>query len=281
MNLILEILELPFYFLTCDEDFYPEVAQYRIKKKLGRDIPYENIKAKKIFGDLLKNYNVFIIKKPYNTNIEPNELDQWISAVGKERILVINNPKAGIDLILGAIAITNGLSLEKYLNDMNKRGQTEDRINLVKESLNLYYESISNGKIKIIKRNVEGEEIKMVEELSEREKRILNFLKKFNGVNYGNDKFLNLIKENFDKVEIEFSGKIPSELLCPLTKRLFIEPVKMSEGSTFERQAMEKWLELYDVHTITEEIFSNKNYLMDNKMLAEVNEYYETVKNLI
>lgn len=53
-------------------------------------------------------------------------MDQWSSALGRERILKITAPKACVDVILGAIAITSGArTLETYIKDMKDREQTE------------------------------------------------------------------------------------------------------------------------------------------------------------
>lgn len=296
----LENSELPFFFLTCDEDFYPEIASYRIKKKLGRDSAFDPIKGKKIFQDLQKKYNVFIIKKPYNDKqIESGEVEQWISAVGKERLLVIDNPKASIDLILGAIALTNGRSIEDYLNDMKLRGQTQDRVDLVAESLKIYAAALQAGKVKVVRNNAVGSEVsdknengnensnlnKEKELLSNSENdkqgRLKIFYEKFQGVNFSNDVYLKELNANYEKVDREFRGKIPEELLCPLTNKLFVEPVKLNDGSIFEKEAIAKWFELFDMHPINEHKIANKSYVKDYKTQLEVIDYFETVKNLL
>lgn len=53
--------------------------------------------------------------------------DQWASVIPKENILEIDNPKGIVDVMLGAIALTAGSSLDEYLSDMAGRGQTEKR----------------------------------------------------------------------------------------------------------------------------------------------------------
>jgi len=292
---------LPFFFLTCDEDFYPEIPNYKIIKKLGREPQFDVVKGKKIFQDLVKKYNVFIIKKPYNDkNIEQGEIDQWQSAVGKERILIIDNPKASIDLIMGAIAVTNGRSLEEYCIDMEKRGQTNERISHVKLSLKAYYEAMKEGKIKIIKNsenlNYEKNEDNTNKTTSEedtlskdnnkdietnKEKRLKTFYETFKGVDFYHDDYLNELNKNYEKVDSEFNGKIPEELLCPLTRKLFVEPVKLNDGSIFELQAISRWCEMFDVHPITDKKIQDKNFIKNYKTIYKVNEYFETVKNLI
>ncbi len=53
--------------------------------------------------------------------------DQWASVIPKENILEIDDPKGIVDVMLGAIALTAGSSLDEYLSDMAGRGQTEKR----------------------------------------------------------------------------------------------------------------------------------------------------------
>ncbi|XP_062382555.1 WD repeat, SAM and U-box domain-containing protein 1-like [Sardina pilchardus] len=38
------------------------------------------------------------------------------------------------------------------------------------------------------------------------------------------------------------SGLVPPHLLCPLTKKLFVDPVKTEYGTVYERQAIERHL---------------------------------------
>ena len=268
-----ENCELPFFFLTCDEEYHKEIDKSYIESNLGRPVEMDKIVGKKIFSDLMKKYNLFIIKKPYNTNLEPNELNQWQSTVGKERVLVIENPKASVDLILGAIAVTNGLSLEKYIDDMRVRGQTEDRICQIEKSLKVYYDAMKSGAIPVVKYEVEEPK------LSENQVKLNEFYSAFSGLNICDQ--MKTVYENYEKVDKEFEGKIPDEFVCPLTKKMFLEPVKMCDGSVFERQAILKWLLKNDYNPVSEKKFENTTTVADVKLAAEVNQYYESVKNLL
>ncbi len=61
---------------------------------------------------------------------------QWASVISPERILEIQDPKAVIDTMIGAIVLTNGtIDIEGYIRDMVDRGQTETRQNDVKQAL--------------------------------------------------------------------------------------------------------------------------------------------------
>jgi hypothetical protein len=61
---------------------------------------------------------------------------QWTSVIPAENFLMIDDPKACVDIMLGVIAITSGKrTLAQYLEDMKTREQSEKRIKEVKVSL--------------------------------------------------------------------------------------------------------------------------------------------------
>jgi len=63
-------------------------------------------------------------------------LQKWVSWVGKDHILRLHEAKAIVDILLGAMSITTGSRTWKsYLADLHERGQTEDRIKVVQDSL--------------------------------------------------------------------------------------------------------------------------------------------------
>lgn len=72
----------------------------------------------------MTKFNVFLIHKAFCPRSQDAIIvEQWKNSIGKERILNIKTPKACIDVILGAIAITSGArTLETYVNDMIDRG---------------------------------------------------------------------------------------------------------------------------------------------------------------
>ncbi len=61
--------------------------------------------------------------------------NQWGSVIPKENILIIDDPKAIVDVLMGALAITAGGDLDRYLIDMGERGQTNKRIKETADSL--------------------------------------------------------------------------------------------------------------------------------------------------
>jgi len=64
--------------------------------------------------------------------------EKWVSWVGEDHILNLPDAKAVVDIVLGAIAITSGSrNWESYLHDLQERGQSNERINLVSNSLHI------------------------------------------------------------------------------------------------------------------------------------------------
>ncbi len=63
-------------------------------------------------------------------------LSQWQAVLPRENILVIDDSKAVVDAMLGAIALTSGRrELDGYLLDMQHRLQTDDRIEEMRRTL--------------------------------------------------------------------------------------------------------------------------------------------------
>ena len=75
-------------------------------------------------SDLYTEYQDEVIKR------------QWASVIPSENILIIDDPHAIIDVMLGAIAITEGsIDLDQYLVDMSGRGQTQLRLDQTSKAL--------------------------------------------------------------------------------------------------------------------------------------------------
>jgi hypothetical protein len=75
-------------------------------------------------------------------------LSQWAGVLPETNILLIDDPKAIVDLMLGVLAMVgNGSSLEQYLDDMKDRQQTPKRIAEVKKALLPLSESLKISKV--------------------------------------------------------------------------------------------------------------------------------------
>lgn len=64
-------------------------------------------------------------------------LNQWKAVLPPERILLIENPKAIVDVLLGALVVTekDQYSLDDYIKHMEERGQTKTRCEQVYQAL--------------------------------------------------------------------------------------------------------------------------------------------------
>lgn len=118
----------PFFFFTGDEGLYPEVREDWIRDKLG--IPVEKAPTvQDLFRDLRSKFHVFLLYKPYSiASKRPKIRDAWEKLIGGEAILELQDPRAVVDTMLGAIALVSGSrTLDAYLQDMSARGQSSDR----------------------------------------------------------------------------------------------------------------------------------------------------------
>ena len=141
---------LPFFFVTGDELMYDHLEQSVIKRIFGEnEIEQKFLESKDVWGDLKKMYNVFYLHKYYyNEEWNTRSLAQWSANLGSERVLQMNTPKACVDVMLGAIAITSGKrNLEEYVKDMRDRGQDKDRIKEVVGALQEYATYMTPDKI--------------------------------------------------------------------------------------------------------------------------------------
>lgn len=252
----LENSQFPFLFITGDEIFFDKITAKALKAVFNIDLGIGNnnnnnnieLDSTEIFKQLCGKYNVFHIRKSYSEpKTEKIMQKRWADAIGKERILDVENPKACIDVILGAIALTSGArNLEGYIEDMKIRGQTPDRIKEVTRALILYSSRLQTGKIEPVINefkyknfedefgNVLIEELEMPN-LNAAMELLKEFKKNFIMPNI-NDPNLQKLKKVHG-----FMKEIPAELLCPITGDLFVNPVLTEDGQTYEKTAIEEW----------------------------------------
>lgn len=229
--------ELPFFFITGDESFYDEISPQYIEKHIGL-IEKNKVYSHDIWEGLKKKYNTFLIKKTYSTpNLEKIIKKQWIAALGEERVLYVKTPKACIDVILGAIALTSGSrTLDEYILDMKERGQSSDRLDEVLNALGLYWNKLKSNQASIVKtiKPVTIEDIKLL-------------LPKLKEENFSHE------EKTFSEQAIIVKDKVAEELLtdflCPITQEIFINPVIAEDGNCYEKYAIEYWLTHGNIRT--------------------------------
>jgi len=70
-------------------------------------------------------------------------LKDWKKLLPSERILILQHPKAIVDVMLGAVALARGKrTLDEYVADLKKRGQDEVREKEVVFALKPFAESL-------------------------------------------------------------------------------------------------------------------------------------------
>jgi hypothetical protein len=142
--------ELAFMFISGDEGFYPHIEPKLVAQFFGDDV--SRMDSKKVFQQLRSKFNIFMLHKKYDyDSSDPEIIKQWRDVLG-ERVLRLDEAKAVIDVMLGAIALTSGTrNLNGYLKDMKDRGQTTQRLKDVEKSLAGYSDSLA-----IVKASVTG-----------------------------------------------------------------------------------------------------------------------------
>jgi hypothetical protein len=147
--------ERAFFFSIGDEAPYPRVESSDILNVMGGK-EAEPPTFKCLVGDLLKKWEVFHILIPFGGGKFVGKItESWKSSLPPERVLMLSDPKGVVDLILGAIAITNGTrTLPQYLDDLRgingirEESQTPERIASIEEALTPLWETIQKGGIK-------------------------------------------------------------------------------------------------------------------------------------
>jgi len=251
--------EFPFLFITGDEAFFNEITAKNVQKVLGDKIN-ENMDSREVFKALKDKFNIFHLRKKFeDDNKEKGMYRQWADTLGPERVLQVNCPKACIDVILGAIAITTGSrTLTDYIKDMTLRGQTAERIEQITKALILYETKLNNGDCYPVKNenfsasfykptnsvlinnpnaNVDQDNLSFVNASTYINNIVQTY--KDNEV-YSADK--NEFREKLRKIQIALDDSIPQDFMCPLTKEIFVDPVVTSDGTTYERFVISKIL---------------------------------------
>lgn len=215
--------ELPFMFITGDEGFYSSVPDSIVLYLIGVPSKEKSVKGKDMLKAAMLKYNLFLIKKDYSPDTRP----QWADAIGRERILDLKTPKACIDIILGAIALTSGTrTLEEYSKDLVERGQSTERLSEVNEALSAYWEKLKKQEVTIVRKA----KALSFDEVCERaqKNRVIQFGEK---------------AEKRDKLLETLGSDFPKEFCCPITKRVLIDSVSTSDGETFERSAIQLYFD--------------------------------------
>ncbi len=252
---ILNFHEFPFLFITGDEAFFNEVTIKNVQKTFGNKIS-QNMNSREVFKTLKDKFNIFHLRKKFDDdNKEKGMYRQWSDTLGHERVLQVTCPKACIDVILGAIAITTGSrTLSQYVEDMLERGQSAERIEEVTTALILYDKKLNNGDCYPVKNEKYEDSLYKPKDsvllnnnnnntnpTTNRQSYIANIVQIFKTTEvYSADK--NELREKLRKIQSAMGDSVPEEFICPITQEIFVDPVMTSDGTSFERFAVSKIL---------------------------------------
>jgi hypothetical protein len=128
-------------FFLGDEGCYDTIKPSQVMSIFG-ETEVKKTATEEVFAALRQKFNgnVFLIHKNYyddaNSRANKEIVAQWEELLGSDHVLILQDPKAVVDIMLGAIAKTSGArSHDEYLDDMAERGQTQQRINEVSEAI--------------------------------------------------------------------------------------------------------------------------------------------------
>jgi hypothetical protein len=116
----------PYFFFTGDEVMgsFAQQLERNVKQTMDptADCRWDDLQG--FWNRLKEKYNVFHVAKPGAHGVR----EEWSRILGSDRVLMLQTPKAVVDCILGAIAITSGArTIEEYGEDLKERGQDEER----------------------------------------------------------------------------------------------------------------------------------------------------------
>ncbi len=125
------------FLFTGDEGFYEELLASDLRNYFGTG-HQENADAGYIFNALKKKFkgNAFLIHRRYSSGGDAEIVKQWEGALGAEKVVKLGSDLAIADVTLGVFALVSGArTLDEYCQDMKIRGQTQERITEVRNSL--------------------------------------------------------------------------------------------------------------------------------------------------
>jgi hypothetical protein len=198
-------------------------------------------------------------------------------------------------VVLGAIALTSGKSMNEYIDDMKARGQDQERIEMVTNSLARYAQKLNSKEIipvtyqvnlvDNIQTNVKTSDMGMTSNSNETASISADDIRNLIA---GYEK---LILEDLDSEEVQTysnikafrksnSNQVPKEFICPLTNEIFYDPVMTCDGASYERRAIESWLEKSEISPLSRSKLDTK-ILLPNFALKQLIRDYLVEKKII
>ncbi len=131
----------PILILTGDERPYPMLPKEKIQERIGwnglPDALKRDHSIEEIVAEARTQYDIFLLRKFYGDGGANAQIQAiWEKLLSPERVIFVKDPASIVDQMLGIIAImSRARSLDAYNKDMKDRGQTQQRIALVRDAL--------------------------------------------------------------------------------------------------------------------------------------------------
>ena len=71
---------------------------------------------------------------------------------------------------------------------------------------------------------------------------------------------------------------IPNDFLCPITQEIFINPVMIDDGNTYEKDAIEEWLKSHNTSPLTGSELSSKDTMANNTLQRLIEQFIKDEK---
>lgn len=102
-----------------------------------------------------------------------------------------------------------------------------------------------------------------------------------NSDNYLLEQQLEEMKQFNEELKVslkERDTKIPEAFICPITQEIMIDPVVASDGHTYERKAIEMWLQSHNSSPMTGLQLTNKQLTPSHTLKSMICEFIDDNK---
>ena len=236
---------------------------YKVLKTLINNDP-KNIISESLLNNLLNIQTISV-----------NVLNLFLLALGNIKVDKMNNYiKKFIQKILFILCYKKLIFDEIILKFFNIKNFKE----IIKKNIKLFYNYFLN----IILDCCEKDEVPILNSTINIIKNELKMLNKKEYNNIINDRKKNQNKSNKknnkEKIKINQEDNFLENMCCPITNSTFINPVITPFGQTYEKNAIEKWIEKYHTSPITKKRLENENLIPNYALKNLIEEYNKLSK---
>jgi hypothetical protein len=124
-----------YLFILGDEMCYPTVSRDRVLRLIGDELPAD-IPTATLFEELRQRYDVFYVLTAGTAYYEQENVRQhWRGLVGDDHMLLLSHADMIAELVVGAVGVSEGYSLEDICEDLASHQVSDDGIEVVRSGL--------------------------------------------------------------------------------------------------------------------------------------------------